>query len=318
MEVLENLRFLYLDINRLIIEYDTPIQYETKPIQTIQVATSSSGLRGITSDGNILYACQRSESAILVYNLEGKKIETKPSTTWDHPSDIHLYKNNLYIVDSKQVAVCNLEFKLLSSFPIPHSGWSLKAENDLIYLTQSDMNQVCVYAKNGEVKNTIGSTEPSKKPREFNEPRGITLNESNLYVCDTWNHRIQVLFTTDYSLFKQWGSEGRGQKEFTRPTGICYSEDIVYVGDVCSVQLFDSDGKFIQKMGDWEGQEEGQFNCAWGLCVVNNRLYINDTANNRIQERQFELVYSFITCVQENREKLAETGTRNERNVGNF
>jgi len=281
MEVLENLRFLYLDINRLIIEYDTPIQYETKPIQTFQMATFSSGLRGITSDGKFLYVCQRSESFILVYNLDGNKVDTKPkpSTTWNQPSDIQLYKNNLYIVDSKQVAVCNLEFQLLSSFPISYPGWSMKPDDDFIYLTQRDRHQVYIYTKNGNQIKTIGTESGSTKPGEFYEPRGLTLDNTNLFICDTWNHRVQVISKKDYSFSKQWGREGIKQKEFTRPVGICYWENILYVGDAWSVQLFDCDGTFIQRMGE----DEGRLSCAWGLCVVNDRLYVCDTFNFRIQ-----------------------------------
>jgi len=287
VEMLENLRFFYLDLNRLIIEYDTPIQYETKAILTFPMATSGGGLRGITSDGQFLYVCHLEES-ILVYNLEGKKVETKSSIRWEQPSDIHLYKNNLYIVDLKQVAICNLEFQLLSSFPISHPAWSMKPDDDFIYLTQRGKNQVYIYTKDGKQTRSLGSAGRSAKPGEFREARGLTLDNTNLYVCDTWNHRVQVISKKDYTFSKQWGFYGRKPKQFIRPAGICYWEDILYVGDIWSVQLFDCDGTFLQRLGE----DVEQCDCAWGLCVVNDRLYVCDAAKFRIQAYKTKDGYS--------------------------
>jgi len=51
-----------------------------------------------------------------------------------------------------------------------------------------------------------------------------------------------------------------------------------------SVQLFSFDTKFLQRLGDKEeGEGIGQFRSADGICVVQDRLYVSDFKNSRIQ-----------------------------------
>jgi len=105
-----------------------------------------------------------------------------------------------------------------------------------------------------------------------------------LYICDKGNHRIQALLKSDYSFVRQWGRKGTNNGEFTQPYSIAYFEDIIYVGDNYSIQLFICDGKFVQRIGSRElGVAEGQFNLVSGLSVVKDRLYAADYNNSRIQ-----------------------------------
>jgi len=51
-----------------------------------------------------------------------------------------------------------------------------------------------------------------------------------------------------------------------------------------SVQLFTTRGGFLQRLGQTKsGEENGQFLYVNGLLVVDDRLYVSDSATRRIQ-----------------------------------
>ena len=67
---------------------------------------------------------------------------------------------------------------------------------------------------------------------EFERPGGIAVDgEGNVYVADTFNHRIQV-FRPDGTFVGKWGQRGGGNGEFQFPRGIAVdSTGKVYVTD---------------------------------------------------------------------------------------
>jgi len=117
-------------------------------------------------------------------------------------------------------------------------------------------------------------------------PKGLTLNQNFLYLCDYSNHRIQILDKiNNFSFHKLFGKYGRSKNEFFLPYSIYLYQSLLYIGDEFSVQIFTNDNcKFIQRIGDdGVSQSEGKFSSVWGICVVDDCLYVSDTDNRRIQ-----------------------------------
>jgi hypothetical protein len=62
-------------------------------------------------------------------------------------------------------------------------------------------------------------------PGEFNRPRGLVLQEgqdpsaSRLFVCDAWNHRLQV-FDGDGQWLRMFGTVGSGEGQFDVPSDV--------------------------------------------------------------------------------------------------
>jgi len=274
------------DLNKIIIEYAKKIQYNSEPIQVWKPSTPLH-LNGIISDNKQLYICdsdKESSSCLRFYTLDGDVIKNK-SPLLNQPCDIDIDQNCFYIIDTKHVSIFTLQFQLLSSWPIPPSSEiplnHLKVDNDDIYVTIYGQHQVLIYKRDGKLKNKIGSTEESSKNGEFNNPSGLTLDKDTLYICDYYNDRVQALSKDKYLYLRQWGSYGKENGQFYCPSSISYCENIIYVGDDCSVQLFTCQGHFLQRIGG--NENEGQFNDVYGLCVVKDRLYVSDCGNNRIQ-----------------------------------
>ena len=129
-----------------------------------------------------------------------------------------------------------------------------------------------------------GQTPPA--PGTFIEPWGIAVDkDSNAFVADTWNHRIQK-FNANGEFLLEWGIAGvssEGTDRLWGPRGIAVSQDgRVYVTDTGNKRavVFDGDGKYLFEFGT-EG--EGRLDEPVGIAVgPDNRVYVADTWNLRV------------------------------------
>jgi len=79
-------------------------------------------------------------------------------------------------------------------------------------------------------------------------------------------------------------STEKGQFYYPRSIYNYLLESLIYVGDRLSVQIFWKDGVCLQRLGDDNvGSKMNQFNGVFGICVVDDRLYVSDFRNERIQ-----------------------------------
>lgn len=115
----------------------------------------------------------------------------------------------------------------------------------------------------------------------FNQPRGVAVDSnSNIYVTDFHNHRIQK-FDLDGNFIKSWGKSGAFEGEFKEPTGIRIDKnDRIFVSDTWNqrIQVFNSEGEFLQIIG-----EDASFYGPRDLTLSDDgRLFVSDTGNRRI------------------------------------
>jgi len=140
----------------------------------------------------------------------------------------------------------------------------------------------------GKILNKWGPKEGGQKQGEFYDPHGISLCKflKCVYVCDYDNHRVQIL--GDNGKFAQQLGSGKKSLEkgqFTYPCSIYYYEleEIFYIGDEICIQLFNLDNQCIQKLGNTKGNGMNQFNRVYSTCIIDDRLYVSDSLNKRIQ-----------------------------------
>lgn len=145
----------------------------------------------------------------------------------------------------------------------------------------------------------------------LNQPSEVATDpNNNLYVVDTYNHRVQA-FNASGNFIRSFGSEGSGPGQLLFPADVAVnSNGVVFVLDNGNnrIQVFDANGSWIKSIGG-AGSKQGQFNLpkpnftqqgkpdkqgAIALDRIEQLLYVADAGNNRIQvlNTQGEYLYS--------------------------
>jgi uncharacterized protein (TIGR03663 family) len=140
-------------------------------------------------------------------------------------------------------------------------------------------------------------------------PGGVAVDKAgNVYVADTWNHRIQK-FDRDGKFLLKWGefinlsdpaapNDAARDTKFFGPRGVALDQaGNVYVTDTGNrrVVVFDSNGKYLRQMSsglsptrkpdNYAFNQPGEMNEPIGITVdPAGNVYVADTNNRRIQK----------------------------------
>jgi len=296
VKMLDELGFLYHDLNKLIVDYDPKKQWETSFTNWLEKGY----VKAIITCEQYIYITWsnqpwNNQHQILAYSHRHEKIKQSSLSCLDYPISMDLHEENklLYIVNRKNVTILDLNFDLVSSWNLPvfgndlytFRGIKLDSKNNLLYLTIRGVNEIFICNSfNGQVLKKWGNIEGSSKPGEFYRPLGITINNAYLYICDYSNHRVQVLNKNEGKFYFQWGNGKKSSEkgQFAYPRVIYYdlSEEIFYIADDQSIQLFTRDHLCFQRLLLDSTKDRVKVN---SLCVIDDRLYVCDLSKNRLQ-----------------------------------
>ncbi|XP_063673948.1 uncharacterized protein LOC134811141 [Bolinopsis microptera] len=151
-----------------------------------------------------------------------------------------------------------------------------------IYVSDIDTNTIRIFGRNALERAVLG--EPGNQKGQFNEPRGIAVNNSNgdLAVCDTENHRVQI-FDVQGNFIKTIGKKGKTKGDFREPISCTYDRwGRLLVSDHCNyrVQIFDNNYQYLADFGKY-GKSSGEFWGVNGLCShLNGDILVVDSDNN--------------------------------------
>ena len=130
----------------------------------------------------------------------------------------------------------------------------------------------------------------------LNRPWGVAINrKGEMVITEYAGHCITVLSPSGEKL-RSFGTHGSGRGQFYNPCGVAVDgKGNLLVVDASNhrIQKFTSDGRFIASV-DGHGKGALQFNNPSGLAfnAYNNRIYVADAGNNRIQVLNSDLTYS--------------------------
>jgi DNA-binding beta-propeller fold protein YncE len=148
--------------------------------------------------------------------------------------------------------------------------------NGYVYVIDRHNNRIQKFDNNGKFITKIGNY--GNGENQFGDPFDVAVDAENgfIYITDTQNKRIQKL-DTDFKFIAQW--------EISDPSGIAVDRNHnVYVTAGQCVHIFDVNGTFIAKLGQF-GKGEGEFDRPEGVAVdMLNNVYVADYNNHRIQK----------------------------------
>jgi len=166
-----------------------------------------------------------------------------------------------------------------------------------IYVADSGNHRIQKFAPDGQFVAAFGrqsfADDEIGVPLGFNEPWGLAVDENgDIYVADTWNHRIQYL-DAQGRVLNNWGEFGQTrvggpaiQDFFYGPRDVAVGADSrIYVTDTGNkrVQVFDSGGTFALEWGGG-GVAEGYLDEPVGIAIgPGGEVYVADSWNRRIQ-----------------------------------
>jgi len=285
-ELLDELELLYIDLNCLVIEYESLKQWNKTPFKSVL----QQGIpTGITCTKQQLYTCNYTPDLLLTYTIKNND-KMYENTTFIFPCgiDIDIEKEILYIADKKNLTQLNLKLDRITSMELPvmtpKSSYfrGLKVDDGILYLTMQNINEIYLCSsQDGKILRQWGTDYGGSNPEEFREPRGITTNLTSVFICDQENHRIQILKKENGNFLYQLGNGQYSSQHgsFRYPRSIFYhrEEEILYAGDYYTIQLFNlRDSVCIQRLN-------GEYGNIFGLCVCDDRLYVSENWNARIQ-----------------------------------
>jgi DNA-binding beta-propeller fold protein YncE len=158
----------------------------------------------------------------------------------------------------------------------------LAIDGDRLYLTDLRNHRVVILdLDNAEKIFEFGSE--GRDEREFRSPNAIAVSNTQIFVSDTANDRIQVFNKLgDYQRTMNQENTGRN---FLNPRGIGVDpQGVLYVVNNLTHNVFgfSQRGEFLYDFGGM-GQAPGNFFLPNGLYIDNQgRIYVTDTINRRI------------------------------------
>jgi sugar lactone lactonase YvrE len=205
----------------------------------------------------------------------------------------------LYIVDNAQgqIEKYTLGGTCLDTFTAPApTGAPVWGPRELtvgldhnVYVADYTGTRVVVFHPDGGILRIFPDPPMPAPDGGLNQAEDVAVNVAtgDVYVADTWNHRIQR-FTNTGTFVQAWGFRGDGVPDaLSYPRGIAIDQGNgnVWVNNTRTgnIKAYTASGGFIRSFGS-EGSGTNQFFYARGIWVApSGTLYIPDSGNLRLK-----------------------------------
>ncbi|MEW6348851.1 MAG: NHL repeat-containing protein [Thermodesulfobacteriota bacterium] len=120
---------------------------------------------------------------------------------------------------------------------------------------------------------------------QFRLPTAVSLTSDRDMVVLDGKHALVKIFGPDLKFKRAFGGNGTDPGRLNRPQGMKISRDgHIWIADTGNhrIQEFAPDGTFLSGFGK-QGSGEGEFNGPTGLALKDDRIYVADNGNSRIQ-----------------------------------
>ena len=247
----------------------------------------------VAAEGRRLAVTDPGNGVVHVYDTQRRdyrRIDSAGQQPLASPVGVALAGDTLYVADSAlgRIFVFGPKGKLVQTIEGVQrpTGLARDGQSGRLYVVDTMGHNVVVFGPDGTRLFDFGHRGTGEG--EFNYPSHVTIRGDRLYVNDTMNFRLQV-FDLDGKFVSSFGSHGDGSGDFAQPKGVGVdSEGHIYVVDALfnRVQIFDGQGQLLLAFGE-DGEEPGGFWLPTGLYISQDRIYVADSYNRRVQVFEF-------------------------------
>lgn len=223
-------------------------------------------------------------------NHEYTQISSAGDVYFSSPVGVAIGNNHIYISDSKLGKIFALTKEGEFVFSIENlkrpTGLYFDDKNNQLYVSDTLGHQIVVFDAKGKKQFSFGQREQDKG--DFNFPSHLAMESGKLYVNDTMNFRVQI-FDLDGGYINSFGKHGDASGHFSQPKGVGVdSKGHIYVVDAIfhRVQIFDNEGRYLMAFGS-QGSGAGEFWLPSGLFIDQDKIYVADSYNRRVQVFQY-------------------------------
>ncbi len=144
---------------------------------------------------------------------------------------------------------------------------------DEVFVVARGVHEVLKFDTRGELLLRIGERENPSWQAPFNHPTDVAVSrDGDIFVTDGYGNACVHKFSSVGEHLMTWGKPGSGPGEFHTPHGVWVDDrDRVYVVDRDNnrVQIFTSDGEYLQEWGDFFHPMDIYFDSS-------NNVYVTD------------------------------------------
>ena len=206
-----------------------------------------------------------------------------------------IYKNQIYIADSEsnRVQIYSLDGDHVTQLKPPKMSWpfGICVRDELIYVTQLVTHTVGMYNTKGDCIFSCGGK--GNGTDKLNKPSGLDVSNSELFVCDQDNHRIQVFDSKKLSHKRKISVSS-----FNHPNDCCLSGSellVLSLSDPC-MHTFTLGGQLLRQFLSWGPGKEVTSSTFFTIDSLGN-IIISELGGNCLKVFSYEGTFlSKITC----------------------
>ncbi len=247
----------------------------------------------IAAEGQRIAVTDPGVAVVHLFDTGGRKytrIDSVDKELLSSPVGVALAEGRLYVADSALGRIFVLDdegkpLRTIAGLQRP-TGIAWHGASGRLFAVDTTGHKVAAFGPDEQLLFEFGRR--GTGDGEFNFPSHVTIWGDRLYVNDTMNFRIQI-FDLDGKFVSSFGSHGDGSGDFAQPKGVGVdSEGHIYVVDALfnRVQIFDDRGRLLLAFGK-DGGEPGGFWLPSGVYISQDRIYVADSYNRRVQIFEF-------------------------------
>lgn len=231
--------------------------------------------------------------AVHLFDLEKKRhveITRAGDLSLVSPVGVALGRGRVFVADSALGILFIFDFKgnlvgSVADLQRP-TGLAFDPSGARLYVAETLAHRIVVFDPEGDRLFEFGGR--GTEAGAFNFPSHISVASDRLLVNDTMNFQVKT-FSLDGVELSAFGKHGDSSGQFSQPKGLAAdSQGNIYVAGatIDRLQIFSDRGEFLLAFGG-EGSEPGKFLMPAGVAIEDDRIYVADSYNGRVQVFRF-------------------------------